>query len=213
MNKAIELSPELTEYILASSEDLGPVAPRVIAETMRMPESSMQISPDEAIFLRAMVRLLQPMRILEVGTFTGLSSLVMAGVLPEGGRVTCLDISDEYTTKAREAWRAAGVSNRIELIIGPALETLATLEGPYDLAFVDADKENLRAYVEAIGPMLEPGAVLMVDNTLWRQKVIGPESDHNIAAVREFNGWFVEHPDFDVEMLALADGVTLGIKR
>lgn len=213
MNKAIELPQPLTDYILASSEPLGAPAHRVIEDTSAMPEWGMQISPEEAIFLRAIVRLVRPARILEVGTFTGLSSLVMAGALPEGGRITCLDVSEEFTTRARRAWEEAGVADRITLILGPALASLAELEGPYDLAFIDADKGNYRAYAKAIVPLLRSGGVLMADNTLWKRKVVGPDGDDDTTAIRSFNEWLARHPELDVEMIALADGVTLGIKR
>lgn len=213
MNKAIELSPEMTAYVLGASEDLGPVAQRLIADTMALPEWGMQISADEAVFLRAMVRLVKPRRVLEVGTFTGLSSLVMASVLPPGGRVICLDRSDEFTAMARRAWAEAGVDDRIELIVGNAAESLAQLSGPIDMAFVDADKGNYRRYAEAIIPMLRTGGVLMADNTLWKQKVLGADHESDTEAIRSFNAWFVQHPQLDVEMVAIADGVSLGIKR
>lgn len=213
MNKAVEISDEMTRYVLESSDDLGPVAHRIIAETRAMPEWSMQISPDEAVLLRAMVRLVKPLRIVEVGTFTGLSSLVMAGALPDGGRITCLDISERFTAIARQAWEDAGVADRVDLVIGPALESLAAMAGPIDMAFVDADKGNYQAYVEALVPLLRKGGMLIVDNTLWRQKVYGDNQEPDTKALRSFNAWLVQQPDLDVDMLAMADGVTVAVKR
>ncbi len=213
MDNAIELPQELLDYLFASSEPVHPVLGRVITETQEMAERSMQITPDEALFLRAMVRLVKPARILEIGTFTGLSSLIMASALPEGGRITCLDVSEEFTAIARRAWEEGGVSDRIDLILGPALETLESLSGPYELVFIDADKGNLQAYVEAVAPMVPSGGVVMVDNTLWRRLVFGDDTSPSTNTIRAFNAWLLEHPAFDVEMIGIADGLTLAIKR
>ncbi len=213
MDNAIELPEELQDYIFASSEPVHPVVRRIIAETQAMPERSMQITPDEAIFLRAMVRLIRPDAILEIGTFTGLSSLIMAGALVDGGRMTCLDISDEFTAIARRAWAEAGVADRIDLIIGPALESIARLDGPFQLVFIDADKENLQAYVEAVTPKVPQGGVVMVDNTLWRRQVITDDASASTLTIRAFNQWLVAHRAFDVEMIGIADGLTLAIKK
>lgn len=213
MDNAIELPEELQDYIFASSEPVHPVVRRIIAETQAMPERSMQITPDEAIFLRAMVRLIRPDAILEIGTFTGLSSLIMAGALVDGGRMTCLDISDEFTAIARQAWAEAGVADRIDLIIGPALESIARLDGPFQLVFIDADKENLQAYVEAVTPKVPQGGVVMVDNTLWRRQVITDDASASTLTIRAFNQWLVAHRAFDVEMIGIADGLTLAIKK
>ncbi|MBK5266339.1 MAG: O-methyltransferase [Acidimicrobiia bacterium] len=213
MDNAIELPEELQDYIFASSEPVHPVVRRIIAETQAMPERSMQITPDEAIFLRAMVRLIRPEAILEIGTFTGLSSLIMAGAMVDGGRMTCLDISDEFTAIARQAWAEARVADRIDLIIGPALESIAHLDGPFQLVFIDADKENLQAYVEAVIPKVPQGGVVMVDNTLWRRQVITDDASPSTVTIRAFNQWLVAHPAFDVEMVGIADGLTLAIKK
>lgn len=213
MDNAIELPQELLDYLFASSEPVHPVLDRIIFETQAMPERSMQITPDEALFLRTIVRLVKPLRILEIGTFTGLSSLIMASALPEGGRITCLDVSEEFTSIARQAWEEAGVADRIDLILGPALESLKMLSGPFELVFIDADKGNLQAYVEAVGPMVPSGGVVMVDNTLWRRLVISDDTSPSTSTIRSFNTWFVDHPDFDVEMIGIADGLTLAVKR
>jgi len=138
---------------------------------------------------------------------------VMASALPDDARITCLDISEEYTTVARRAWEEAGVSDRIDLILGPALDTLAQLEGPYELVFIDADKGNLQAYVELVLPLLPSGGLIMVDNTLWRQQVIQPDPSPSTLIIQRFNAWLVAHPGLDVEMIGIADGVTLAIKR
>lgn len=213
MDNAVELSDDLREYIFASSEPVHPVLRRIIDETQAMSERSMQVTPEQSIFLRAMVRLVKPQRILEIGTFTGLSSLVMASALPEGGRITCLDISEEFTAIARRAWDEAGVGDRIDLILGPALESISELKGQYEMVFIDADKGNLQAYVEAVLPMLPAGGVVMVDNTLWKQLVVAGDPSPSTVTIQRFNGWLRDHPDFDVEMIGIADGVTLAIKR
>lgn len=213
MDNAIELADELRQYIFESSEPIHPVVYRVIEQTQAMDQRSMQVTPEQTILLRAIVRLVQPQNILEIGTFTGLSSLIMASVLPEGARITCLDVSEEYTSLARQAWEEAAVADRIDLILAPALETLARLKGPYELAFIDADKENLQAYVEAVAPMMPSGGVIMVDNTLWRQQVIQPDPSASTLTIQRFNAWLVQNRDFDVEMIGIADGLTLAIKR
>lgn len=213
MDNAIELSDELRQYIFDSSEPVHPVLHRVIEQTQAMDERSMQVTPEQTIFLRTIVRLVRPKNILEIGTFTGLSSLVMASVLPDDARITCLDVSEEFTTVARQAWEEAGVSDSIDLILGPALDTLARLEGPFELVFIDADKGNLQAYVEAVSPMMPSGGVIMVDNTLWRQQVIQPDPSPSTLTIQRFNAWLVANSDFDVEMIGIADGVTLAIKR
>lgn len=213
MDNAVELSDDLREYIFASSEPVHPVLRRIIDETQAMSERSMQVTPEQSIFLRAMVRLVKPQRILEIGTFTGLSSLVMASALPEGGRITCLDISEEFTAIARRAWDEAGVGDRIDLILGPALESISELKGQYEMVFIDADKGNLQAYVEAVLPMLPAGGVVMVDNTLWKQLVVAGDPSPSTVTIQRFNVWLRDHPDFDVEMIGIADGVTLAIKR
>lgn len=213
MDNAIELSDELRQYIFDSSEPVHPALRRIIDETQAMSERSMQVTPEQSIFLRAMVRLVKPQRILEIGTFTGLSSLVMAGALPAGGRITCLDISEEFTAIARRAWHEAGVADKIDLILGPALQSIKELKGQYELVFIDADKGNLQAYVEAVLPMLPSGGVVMVDNTLWKQLVIAGDASPSTVIIQRFNVWLRDHPDFDVEMIGIADGVTLAIKR
>ncbi|MDH5420313.1 MAG: O-methyltransferase, partial [Acidimicrobiia bacterium] len=141
------------------------------------------------------------------------SSLVMASALPAGGRITCLDVSEEFTAIARQAWGEAGVADKIELILGPALETIVSLQGPYDMVFIDADKGNLQAYVEAVLPMLPSGGVVMVDNTLWRQLVVTDDPTPSTETIQKFNAWLKDHPDFDVEMIGIADGLTLAIRR
>lgn len=213
MDNAIELSDELIDYIFGSSDPVPKGLRRVIEETQAMAERSMQITPEEALLLRSIVRLVRPNRILEIGTFTGLSSLIMASVLPEGGRITCLDISEEFTANARQVWHEAGVADRCDLIIGPALQSIATLTGPYELVFIDADKANLIPYVEAVYPLLPVGGVVLVDNTLWKQLVLGDDGSAGTRAVKAFNAWLVDHGGFDVDLIGIADGLTVAIKR
>ena len=203
---------KLLEYASSRSMAAGRVGRKVIEETARrFPDHSrMQIDPLQGAFLALLVKLIGATRVLEIGTFTGLSSLWMAEALPEGGALVCCDISEEFTNHARRAWEEAGVDDRITLLIGPALQTLEELEGPFDMAFLDADKPNYPAYFGKLIELVRPGGVIVADNTLWSGRVIDP-SDQTQAtkAIRRFNDLAAASPDVEVVMLTVADGVTV----
>ena len=194
----------------------SPVAEKVIEETSRRyPDlSRMQINPLQGPFLALLMKLIGAARVLEIGTFTGLSSLWMAEALPDGGEMVCCDLSEEFTAHAQRAWEEAGVAKRITLRLGPALETLASLEGPFDMAFLDADKHNYPLYLEKLTQLVRPGGVIVADNTLWSGRVVDP-ADHTPATegIRRFNQLAATSPDLETVLLPLADGVTVICRR
>ena len=206
---------KLLEYASSRSMAAGRVGRKVIEETARsFPDHSrMQVDPLQGALLALLVKLIGATRVLEIGTFTGLSSLWMAGALPEGGTLVCCDISEEFTNHARRAWEEAGVDDRITLLIGPALQTMEELEGPFDMAVLDADKPNYPAYFGKLTKLVRPGGVIVADNTLWSGRVIDP-SDQTQAteAIRRFNDLAAASPDVEVVMLTVADGVTVMLR-
>lgn len=212
MRRYLDMNADLARYVAAHSRPVSQVGRRVIEETARLfPEvSQMQVDPVQGAFLAWLVTLIGARRILEIGTFTGLSSLSMAEALAEGGEIVCCDISEQYTALARQAWKDAGVADRITLRLGPALDTLAELEGPFDLAFLDADKPNYPRYVERLKEMVRPGGVIVVDNTLWSGRVIDPNDQTDATkGIRRLNQIVASSPDLEAVLLPFADGVTV----
>lgn len=216
--KSLHLSDDLHAYIVAHSTPPDEVAQDLIAETRTLlPErASLQIDADQAALLTLLTRLVGARQAVEVGTFTGLSSLSIARGLAPGGRLTCFDISTEYTDVARRYWRRAGVADRIELRIGPAGELLRELPAePYlDLAFIDADKTGYATYWTELVPRMRPGGLIAVDNVLWSGQVLDPAPDDvDAMAIIQFNDKVVNDPRVDVVMLPVADGLTLARRR
>lgn len=207
---------KLLEYASSRSMTMGGVGRKVIEETARRyPDlSRMQIDPLQGAFLALLVKLIGATRVLEIGTFTGLSSLSMAQALPVGGTLVCCDLSEEFTNHAGRAWEEAGVADRITLLIGPALQTLEGLEGPFDMAFLDADKPNYPAYLQKLTELVRPGGVIVADNTLWSGRVIDPgDQTQATEAIRRFNDLAAASPHLEVVVLPFADGVTLMRRR
>ena len=207
----LPLTPELANYLVEHSSPLPAVATRLIEETAGLGKvAEMQISPEEGLFLRFLVGITGTRRILEIGTFTGLSSLMMASAGAE--RVVCLDISEEFTSIARRYWAEAGLDQVIDLRLGPALETLQLLgdDEMFDFVFIDADKDNYSRYFELALPRLEPGGLMAVDNTLWSGQVLD-ESDRspNTVAIRTFNAMVAGDDRVEAVIVPLADGLTL----
>lgn len=211
--KTIGLSADLHAYMLAHSTPLTPVQQDLIAATSALGSvAGMQIAPEQGAFMTMLTRLLGVRTAVEVGTFTGYSALCIAQGLAEGGRLLCCDVSEEWTSIARDHWQRAGVADRIDLRVAPALETLRGLPtgAHIDLAFIDADKPNYPNYFDEIIPRLSPSGVLLVDNVLWGGRVIAHDAnDDNTAAIRAFNRKVVDDPRVECVMLPISDGLTM----
>jgi len=209
--KTLPLTPELAGYLLAHSTPLPPLAMRLIEETAAMGRvSSMQISPEQGLFLKLIVGLTGARRALEIGTFTGFSSLMLA----YGGveKVLCLDVSEEFTSVARRYWAEAGFDHMIELRIGPAVDSLEHMSDgeTFDFVFIDADKENYPAYFEEALHRLEPGGLIAVDNTLWSGRVLdSSDRSADTVAIRAFNEAVAADDRVEALILPIGDGLTL----
>lgn len=210
--KPLPLTPELHAYLLEHSTPPDPVAAELISETRAaLPDNaSMQVAPEQAAFLRLLTAVAGVRRAVEVGTFTGLSSLSIARGLAPGGQLICFDVSEDYTDVARRYWKRAGVDDRIELRIGPAAERLTELpaEPHLDLAFIDADKESYATYWDLLVPRVRPGGLILVDNVLWSGRVLDPQGDSDRAVV-DFNTAAAADERVELVMLPIADGLTM----
>jgi len=218
-NRTIGLSPELHDYVVRVGAREPDVLRRLRAETADLPQHDMQIAPEQGAFMAMLVELTGARQCLEVGTFTGYSSTAVALALPPDGHLLCCDVSQEWTDIARRYWREAGVDDRVELRLGPGLETLDDLlaagrEGSYDFAFVDADKEGYDGYYERLLRLLRPGGLVAFDNVLWGGEVIDPAADDPAGrAVAALNEKLRTDERVSLAMLPIADGVTLARKR
>jgi len=212
--------PEAIErYVHCVFSKETPVQQRLRAETARMPHGAMQIGPDQGALMALLARLAGARRALEVGTFTGYSALAVAAALPADGKLIACDVSEEWTRIARRFWQEAGLSDRIELRLGPAAETLAALlhDGggdSFDFAFIDADKENYDAYYEACLRLVRPGGLIAVDNMLWGGAVADPQvNDAETKAIRALNLKVRDDARVEACLLTVGDGVLLARKR
>lgn len=218
-NASIGLDDKLHSYLLEVGVREHEVLRRLRDETAAIPESRMQVAPEEGAFLALLVRTLGARRVLEVGTFTGYSSTAMALALPAEGQIVCCDVSKEWTDVARRAWTDAGVADRVDLRLAPALETLEQLladgqAGSFDLAFIDADKENYAGYYEAALRLVRPGGLIAIDNVLWSGRVADPENtEQSTLAIRALNDAIAADERVDLSMIPLADGLTLARVR
>ena len=215
--KSIEGSAELQEYVLAHSERLEPHHLALIEDTERsFPDLTLyQVPPEQGLALRMLTRIVAPRHALEIGTFTGLSAMLIAEGMGPDGRLLCLDINPDTGALARRHWHKAGLGDRISLRIGPAHDSLASMEGErFDMVFLDADKPGYLDYFELVLPMLAGGGLVVADNTLLRGTVIDPdEVGESTVALRRFNRHVADHPDVDTVMLPAYDGLTLIRKR
>jgi O-methyltransferase len=218
-NRTIYLNDTLYEYLLGVSLREPEVLRELREKTRPMPEADCQISPEQGQFMALLLRVMGAKRVLEVGTFTGYSSTVMALALPEGGKVVTCDRSQEWTDIARRYWEKAGVEGRIELSLGEAEESLKYLvlaPGPdsFDFAFIDADKTKDEVYFEYCMKLVRPGGMIAIDNTLWSGRVADSSArDADTAAIRAFNAERLKDRRVDLSLLPIADGLTLCRKR
>jgi predicted O-methyltransferase YrrM len=218
MSKNLGLNDALYNYLLSVSSRESDVQRSLRKETALLPLAGMQITPEQGQFMALLAKLIQAKRVLEIGVFTGYSALSVALALPDDGSITACDISEEWTTIARRYWQQADVDNKITLRLGPALVTLDQLiadglSGQYDLAFIDADKENYDAYYERALQLLRVGGLLLVDNLLWGGKVADPRvTDKDTQALRALNEKI--HRDARVfnSLIPVADGLGLVVK-
>jgi len=215
----IQVDDRLRDYLLRVSVRESAALARLREETAGHPRSGMQICPEQGQLMQLLVRLMSARRVIEVGVFTGYSSLAVAQALQEDGTILACDVSDEYTTVARRHWEAAGVAGKIELVIAPALETLDERlargeAGRYDFAFIDADKENYLGYYERVLALLRPGGLVAVDNTLW-SGAVADDTDQSPAtvALRQFNRRLLEDERVDLSLVPIGDGLTLARRR
>ncbi|MCZ6782289.1 MAG: class I SAM-dependent methyltransferase [Proteobacteria bacterium] len=212
--KSIQLTPELHEYLVAHGTPPDAIQRELIEETRsRLGEAArMQIAPEQGAFMTLLCRAIGARRAIEVGTFTGYSALALARGLPEDGRLLCCDVSEEFTAIARRFWEKAGVDHKIELVIGPALDTLRSLplERETDIAFIDADKDGYQAYYEELLPRIRPGGLILVDNVLWGGSVVDPGAHgRGTDAIRAFNDRVAADDRVEKVMLPVSDGLTL----
>jgi caffeoyl-CoA O-methyltransferase len=211
------LSPAVHAYLIEHGTPPDPVLEELARETQKVgPLALMQVAPEQGAFLTLLTRLVGARRAIEVGTFTGYSSICIARGLPPDGRLLCCDVSDEWTSIARRFWEKAGVADRIELRIAPAAETLRALPetADVDLAFIDADKPGYGVYYEEILKRLRPGGLILADNVLWMGRVADPAADDpQTEAIRAFNARVARDPRVECVMIPLSDGLTLLRKR
>jgi caffeoyl-CoA O-methyltransferase len=215
-NKSETMSDELHAYLVAHGSTPDPVVADLIKETWAvLPKSAgMQISPEQARFLEIFTRLTGARYAVEVGTFTGLSSIAITRGMGPEGRMLCCDVSEEYTSIARRYWARAGVDDRIELRLGPGAETVRQLpaDAGFDLAFVDADKPGYPTYWNELVPRMRPGGVILVDNVLRAGRVLDPQTDADRAIVA-FNDLVLADERVDAMLLPLGDGMTFARRR
>ncbi len=216
-NRSIGLDEDLYAYLLRSMPAEPEPLQKLREETAALGSvARMQIGYDQGQFMALLVRLIGAQRVLEVGCFTGYSSTAMAMSLPPDGRLITCDISEEYTTIAQKSWARAGVANKVELRLGPALETLDTLianKESFDLAFIDADKAHYEEYWERCLTLVRRGGIILVDNVLWSGSVIDSSKvDEDTEAIRRLNGKIQADLRVAMVMLAIGDGLTMAIR-
>jgi caffeoyl-CoA O-methyltransferase len=217
--KTIPVTGAIWQYLIDVTVREPPVLAKLREETGRMPNGGMQISPEQGQFMGLLVELLGVRRAIEVGVFTGYSSLRVALAMPAGGLVVACDVSEEYTNVARRYWREAGAEGKIDLRLGPALTTLDALiaegqQGTFDFAFIDADKSNYGGYYERCFTLLRPGGLVAVDNTLWSGAVADlTKQDADTCAIRELNAKIAGDPRVSSSLVPIGDGLYLARKR
>jgi caffeoyl-CoA O-methyltransferase len=217
--KTLGLSDQLYSYLQSVSLREPEILSQLREETAKHPQAQMQIAPEQGQFMALLVRLLGAKKTLEVGVFTGYSSLAVALALPEEGQVVACDVDREVTTVAQRYWEQAGVAHKVELRIAPALDTLEQLladaQGEtFDFAFIDADKRNYHNYYEQCLKLIRPGGLIAIDNVLWSGRVADPqEKDKRTQAIRNFNQTLHGDHRIFLSLIPIADGLTLALKK
>ncbi len=216
-DKFTTLTPDLYAYLIEQRSERDPVLAALAKETEELgPISLMQIAPEQGALMTLLARATGARFAVEVGTFTGYSGLCVARGLRDDGRLLCCDVSEEWTAIARRYWEKAGVAHKIDLRLGPALDTLRGLPADthFDMAFIDADKPNYRNYYEEILKRLRPNGLILFDNVLWMGQVLDRAStDESTRALRELNAFLATDPRVEAVMLAISDGLTIVRKR
>jgi predicted O-methyltransferase YrrM len=216
--KTLNITDQIYDYLLSVSLKETDVQRELREETAKQPQAMMQISPDQGQFMALLVKLMGAKKIIEIGVFTGYSSLCMAMALPDDGHIVACDINKEYTDIARQYWRKAGVADKIELVLAPAIRTLDKLlaqgeQGTYDFVFIDADKPEYPDYYERSLQLIRKGGLIAIDNVLWYGKPADPvEKDKDTLAIRKFNQKLYQDSRVMISMLTIADGLTLALK-
>jgi len=215
----IHFDKALYEYSLANWLRDSDIKRRLRERTAKLPNAGMQISPDQGQLMALLALSIGAKRALEVGVFTGYSALCVAEALPEDGKLVACDISEEYTAIGKPFWQEAGVAGRIDLRIGPAIDTLHKLlgegqNGTFDMAFIDADKSHYEEYYEACLQLIRAGGLILIDNVLWGGSVADPKkTDADTAAIRELNAALHQDRRIDLSLIPIGDGLTVARKR
>lgn len=217
--QTLGLEKRLYDYLLSVSVQEPEVLTQLREETAQLSMSQMQITPEQGQFMALLIQLMGAKKTLDIGVFTGYSSLVVALALPQDGKVVACDVSEEYTNTARKYWQQAGVASKIELHIAPAVETLDRLltsgeAGTFDFAFIDADKSSYDNYYERALQLVRPGGLIAVDNVLWSGRVADPQvQDNRTNNIRAFNQKLHQDPRVMISLVPIADGLMLALKR
>ncbi len=218
-NRTLQVTAEIYDYLLDVSLREPALLKRLREETAEHPSRGMQISPEQGQFMALLVRLMGARRCLEIGVFTGYSSLSVALAIPDDGRIVACDVNEDYTAIARRFWEEAGVAHKIDLRLGPATDTLDDLlamgqAGGFDFAFIDADKSSYVGYFERCLQLLRPGGLVAIDNTLWAGRLVDErEQDEDCRALREFNRALHGDERVDLSLVPIGDGLSLARKR
>ena len=216
--RSIEMTDRLYDYLLDNSLREPALFRKLRHVTAKMPMAGMQISPEQGQFMALLVELIGAKKAIEIGTFTGYSSLSVASAMPDDGHLWCCDVSEEFTSVARSFWKLAKVDKKITLTLAPATETVAKLikkhKGTFDFAFIDADKANYDAYYEGALKLLRTGGLIAIDNVLWGGRVADPKrKDADTKAIRKLNAKIQKDKRVTASLLPIGDGLTLARKR
>jgi predicted O-methyltransferase YrrM len=219
-NQSIQLTNNLHQYLLDNSLREPEILTKLRQQTAEHPLLDMQISPEQGQLMGLLVKLIGAKKCLEVGVFTGYSSLVVALNLPDDGIILACDVSVEFTSIAKQYWQAAGVSHKIDLQIAPALETLDRLinngeAGTFDFAFIDADKNNYAAYYDRCFQLVRSGGLILVDNVLWYGRVADPamDKDKRTQAIKQINQQIYDDNRVQISLIPIGDGLTIARKK